>query len=66
MEDYLERKEEQERESEKISDKTAKEKASTKERQRKEQEMINHGRKENIHQMKRWIIRKKQQRRNVS
>ena len=31
MEDYLERKEEQERESEKISDKTAKEKASTKE-----------------------------------
>ena len=66
MEDYLERKEEQERESEKISDKTAKEKASTKERQRKEQEMINHGRKENIHQMKRWIIQKKQQRRNVS
>ena len=66
MEDYLERKEEQERESEKISDKTAKEKASTKERQRKEQEMINLGRKENIHQMKRWIIQKKQQRRNVS
>ena len=61
--DSLERKEEQEGESDKFSDKTGKEKASSGEmrnkamnvlvRQRKEQEMINRGRKENIPPTKR-------------
>ena len=40
MEDYLERKEEQERESEKISDKTAKDKASAEEMRNKAMERL--------------------------
>ena len=40
MEDYLERKEEQERESEKISDKTAKDKASAEEMRNKAMESL--------------------------
>ena len=40
MEDYLERKEEQERESEKISDKTAKDKASAEEMRKKAMESL--------------------------
>ena len=60
MEDYLERKEEQERESEKIPIKQLKKKLPPKKcetkpwnflvRQRKEKQIINRGRRENIHQ----------------